>query len=173
MEKSKRVKELLDTEYLVKSILVNKLKEFVRINGDEFTDYDYNEFGIDEGDEEGVTITKVYNFFDNGGCYFPTINNVLPDINLDCETTDELRNELDEHFTYWAFQCLYLEVDEEHGEHLKYYTLYNDGLEFKDGLSEPDHEYVQNLPLNVICEIIDVISHIETKYDKDNETLKT
>ena len=171
MKRSKRVKELLDTEYLVKSVLVNKLKEFVRINGDDFTDYDRDNFGIDEDEEDGISVTKVYNFFDNGGCYFPVLRHVLPDIKTDCQTTDELLEVCNEHFDYYAFQCLYLEVSEEHGEHLKYYTLYNDGIDFKDGLSEPDHEYVQNLPLNIICEIINVISYIETKHDKENNKL--
>ena len=168
METSKRVKELLDMEEKCKSILVNKLKEFVRLNGDEFTDYDYNEFGIDEGDEDGITVTKVYNFFDNGGCYFPIHSHVLHDIKTNCDTVDELLNECDNAFDYWAFQCLYLEVSEEYGEHLKYYALCNDGIEFKDGPSEPDHEYVNNLPLNIICEIVSVIEHIETKYDMEH-----
>ena len=171
MTTSKRVKELLDIEYNCKTILVNKLKEFVRINGEDITDYDRDVFGIDEDEEEGVTITKVYNFYDNGGCYFPTTNSVLPDIKIDCDTADELREELNVNFTHWAFQCLYLEVDKEHGEHLKYYTLFNDGIDFKDGLSEPDHEYVQNLPLSIICEIVSVINYIETKHDKDNGIL--
>ena len=159
------VNELTDMEHDLKYTLVNKLKEYVKEHGENFDcgDYYYNEFGIDEGDEDGVTVTKVLDFFNNGGCYFSTNSKTLADVDTYKETADEIREQLDNNFTHWAFQCLYVEVDDNHRElakeNLKYYTLYNDGVDFKDDLSEPDHGYVYNLPLEVIINIIQVIKY--------------
>ena len=156
----------------LKYILVSKLKEYVKEHGEDFDcdDYYRNEFGIDECDEDGVTITKVLDFFNNGGCYFPTTSKILADIDTYKETADEIREQLDNNFTHWAFQCLYVEVDDNRElakENLKYYTLYNGGIDFKDSLSEPDHDYVNNLLLEVICNIIQVIEYQERNKNGD------
>ena len=156
------VKELNELECNLKYILVDKLKEFVKENGDDIGNYERNLFGLDEDEQEGVTLTKVLNFFDNGGCYFPTTREALTKFEpWNKESVKDVTEELSDKFMYWAFQCLYIEVDENltTKENLKYYTFYNDGTYFSDNLSEPEHEYVNNLPLEVICKIIDVIKY--------------
>ena len=156
-------KELTDLRGDLKHILVDKLKEFVKEHGEDIGKYERNEFGLDEDEQDGVTLTKVLNFFDNDGCYFPTTRNVLTEFNpWNKENIEQVADDLSDEFMYWAFQCLYVEVDDNRElakENLKYYTLYNDGVDFKDDLSEPDHDYVNNLPLEVICNIIQVIEY--------------
>lgn len=159
------IKELTELECNLKYILVDKLKEFVKENGEEIGDYERNEFGLDEDEQDGVTLTKVLNFFDNGGCYFPTTRKVLTEFEpWSQESVEDAAEELSDKFMYWTFQCLYIEVDEDltTKENLKYYTFYNDGTYFSDGFSEPEHDYVFNLPLEVVCKIIDVIDKSES-----------
>lgn len=156
------VKELTDLRDNLKYILVDKLKEYVKEHGEDIGKYERDEFGLDEDDQDGVTLTKVLNFFDNGGCYFPTARNVLTEFKpWNQQSVEDAAEELSDKFMYWAFQCLYIEVDENLTvkENLKYYTFYNDGTYFSDNLSEPEHDYVNNLPLEVICKMIDVIEH--------------
>ncbi len=158
--------ELTKMKHDLKCILVSKLKEFVKDNGSDITQYDRHVFGLDEDEHDGVTLTKVLNFFDNDGCYFPTTRNVLTDVEPYDKSVDELMEELSDNFMYWAFHCLYIEIDDGMPvkENLKYYAFYNDGTWFSDGLSESEHDYVNNLPLEVICKIIDVIDY---KYYED------
>lgn len=161
-------KELTDLRDNLKCILVDKLKEFVRENGDDFnsTDYYRNEFGIDEDEQEGVTITKILNFFDNDGCHFPTTRRALVEFDpWNQNSVEDVADKLSDEFMFWAFQCLYIEIDESQTpkENLKYYTFYNDGTYFSENLSEPEHDYVNNLPLEVICKIIDVIDYVYAK----------
>ena len=153
--------ELISAREKLKSILVEKLKEYVKENGKDVTDYDRNVFGFDDDDSD-CTITKVLSFYDNDGCYFPTTNGFLSEFNPFDKTTDQLVNELSEKFSYWAFQCLYIKI-EDGEEMLKYYTFYNDGTWFSENLAEPEHEYVDTLPLEVICNIIKVINYGASK----------
>lgn len=157
-----KIKELTDLRGDLKHILVDKLKEFVKEHGENIGKYERNEFGLDEDEQDGVTLTKVLNFFDNDGCYFPTTRKVLTEFKpWNKENIEQVADNLSDEFMFWAFQCLYIEVDENltPKENLKYYTFYNDGTYFSDNLSESEHDYVNNLPLEVICKMIDVIEH--------------
>lgn len=153
-------KELTKFEQTLNNILVRELLQYVKERGSDISQIERDEFGLDEDDEgNGVRLTKILNFYDNGGCYFPTTRKALTDVEpYNKETVDELQEELSDSFMYWAFQCLYIEIDEglSPKENLKYYCFYNDGTWFSD-LAEPEHDFVNALPLEVVCKIIDVI----------------
>ena len=46
-----------------------------------------------------------------------------------------------------AFWGLYV-VKENNNLRLKYYVLYNEGMEYDSDISEPDHDYVESLSLD-------------------------
>ena len=147
-------KELVDAMEKLKFSVVHALTKYVRDNGKFVTDYDRIEFGLDD-DLDG-TITKVLSIHGNKGCFFPTTRSPHTELDPFDKTDGQLEIELSDKFMFWAFQCLYIVV-EDGKEILKYYTLYNDGTWFSENLAEPEHEYVSNLPLEVICKIIDAI----------------
>lgn len=153
-----KAKELINVREDMKSTLVEKLKEYVKENGIDVTDYDRQTFGLDDDEISDMTITKVLNFYDNKGCYFPTTKGTAAELRPFDKTIRELYQELTEKFLYWAFQCLYIAV-EDGEEYLKYYAFYNEGTWFSTITSEPEHEYVGDLPMEVICKIIDVINY--------------
>lgn len=126
--------ELKDFQNLCQQMLVLKMLDYVREHGEDVTDYERNEFGLE--DTEDSKITKVLNFFDNGGCVF-TLNN-------------------GDSFVTHAVLCLYIE--EYNGkEYLMSYSLYNDGTEYDSDESEPDHESMLNDSLEFVCQIANVI----------------
>lgn len=141
-------------------MLVNAILEFVRENGEDLTDYEINEFGLDEGRDGEENITKVYNFFDNGGCYFFEPSGFNDDT---CNEMDDKTwgDKLYEGATHTAYQCLYIVVDKNGHEDLKYYRFINGGLSFDDDQSEPDHDYAIKLPLLDLDYIIAAIANIE------------
>lgn len=129
--------------------------QFVKEHGDDLTDYDINEFGLGEREDEG-TITKVWNFFDNGGCYFNEDDgfnsNTLEDID-----DENWYDKLYEGMTHTAYQCLYIVVDGNGYERLKYYRFTNGGCVFDGDQAEPDHDYVSKLSLVDLNYIIGAI----------------
>lgn len=136
--------------------LANAILDFVRDNGEDVSDYEINEFGLDECRDGEGTITKVWNFFDNGGCYF-----FEPD-SMNSNTLDGINEEnyydkLYEGVTHTAYLCLYILVDNDGYEHLKYYRFTNGGCTFDDDQAEPDHDYVNKLSLIDLCYIIEGI----------------
>lgn len=153
-------KQLVKTRETYRVMLVDAILQFVRENGEDLTDYEINEFGLDEGRDGEENITKVYNFFDNGGCYFyePSAFNddTLEDIN-----EENFYDKTYEGTTYSAYQCLYIVVDANGNESLKYYRFTNGGLNFDDDQSEPDHDYAAKLPLLDLNYIITAIGNIE------------
>lgn len=152
------LKRLLQTGTDCRFKLETAILQFVKEHGDDVTDYEINEFGLGEREDEG-TITKVWNFFDNGGCHFNE------DDCINSETLENIDDEnwyekLYEGMTHTAYQCLYVVVDKEGNEHLKYYRFYNGGVTFDDDQAEPDHGYVNRLTLvdlNYIIEAIRII----------------
>lgn len=154
------MEKLLDTIQTARNILTEELLAFVTANGEDYADnanYWSNEFGIYE--EDGCKVTKVLDFFGNEGCEVITQRNTNPDIDIDsCKTFDDLLEKTDDEFMHNSFLQLYIEVDADGKEDLKYYCLWNTGIYFSDNLSEPDHGYVKNLNLSEIENIIFVIN---------------
>ncbi len=132
-----------------KQTLIEVIKQYVLENGDAMSEYDENEFGLDENYYQ-YKVLAVLNIFDNGGCYYPIINRI-------CE--DELQD--DNSWTHNAFQCLYV-VEEDGEQRLMYYNLENSGILFDSEESEPDHNYAECLSLQ---DLHYLISFIE-RYDK-------
>lgn len=136
--------------------LENAILQFVKEHGEDLTSYEINEFGLDEDREGEGTITKVWNFFDNGGCYFNE------DDGLNSNTLEDIDDEnwydkLYEGMTHTAYQCLYIVVDDDGNERLKYYRFSNGGCNFDDDQAEPDHDYVSKLSLVDLSYIIAAI----------------
>ena len=145
-------------------LIVNAILGFVRDNGEEVTEYEINEFGLDEERMGEGSITKVYNFFDNGGCFFYEPSGV----------NDETLNDVNENnfyektynsTTHTAYQCLYIVVGEDGSECLKYYRFTNGGLNFDSDQAEPDHGKVENLNLLDLHYIIRAIGLIEGRQE--------
>lgn len=132
--------------------IVNALMQYVMAVGNDFTETDYyrNEFGIDDDEEEGVSVLKVLDIFNNGGCYFP-----YTDL---CQVDEEGKNDI-----YWysyAFHCLYV-IERDGIRYLKYYMLWNNGKEYNSDESEPDHGYVDMLSLQVLDKLVSFIGQYD------------
>ena len=148
--------------------LANAILDFVRENGDDdISDYEINEFGLDEGCEGEDVITKVWNFFDNGGCWFNE------DDGINSETLANINDKnwydkLYEGITHTAYQCLYIVVDKDGAEHLKYYRFYNGGVVFDEDQAEPDHGYVNKLPIIDLYYLINAIQQNPARQNTSN-----
>jgi len=132
--------------------ICDTLFNFVKQYGEEPTDYDINEFGLDCDQEEGCEITRVLNLFDNGGAYFA----VQRQPNDDDVKEDDIDAQMDT-FEHYAFQCLYIVRDSDGDESLKYYAFENGGLVWDDDLSEPDHDSIHTLRLDVLEQLLQAI----------------
>jgi hypothetical protein len=150
------LQELLQTETNCRLALVKTMLQFVNEHGDDVTDYEINEFGLDEGREGEGAITKVWNFFDNGGCWFNEDDGINSE-KLESINDKNWYDKLYEGVTHTAYQCLYIVVDKDGVEHLKYYRFYNGGVVFDEDQAEPDHGYVSKLPLLDLSYIIEAI----------------
>ncbi len=142
-----------------KKMLIESMTEFVRKNGEEMSDYYYNEFGMDEEDEEGVKIVKVYDTSDQGCCFarqFKTDDDTLENIGRDDEGF-EIFDKLENSFHYATYWALYIVREADGTENLKYYCFYNDGVCYQED-SEPDHNYVFWLTLEDIVLIMNSLS---------------
>ena len=148
-------KELEGFHYLCKEMLVSKMLDFVRENGEDVTDYDRNEFGLE--DEDGCKITKVLNLVDDGGCYFALPNSTNIDVDYECEDVLDLELNIEGRYTFYAVQCLYIEENAFGEEHLMSYSLYNGGLRFLDDLSDPDHASMLNDSLEYVSMVANVL----------------
>jgi len=151
---------LLRTRTNYRDMLVNAILEFVRENGEECTDYEINEFGLNEGRDGEGNITKVLNFFDNSGCYF------YEKAGFNDDTCDDLNEEnfydkLYEGVTYVAYQCLYIVVDENGKERLKYYRYTNGGVKFDEDQAEPDHDFADKLSMTDLDNLISAIGNMK------------
>lgn len=145
-----------------KLMLIDYLTDYVRKNGDEMSDYFYNEFGINDEEEEGVKVIKVLETSEIGVSFARQFNankcaeNIDRD-DLGFEVFDKLENTF-HYATYWAFYI----VKNGDDEYLKYYCFYNDGVCYQED-SEPDHGFVVNLTLEDIANILEVLSQSEKK----------
>ena len=129
-----KTKEITEMQRMCQVLLVGKLLDYVRLHGREVTDYDRNEFGLE--DSKDSRVTRVLNLFDNGGCCFTLQHGSV--------------------FTTYAVHCLY--VEEYRGtEYLMSYSLYNEGTEYDEDESEPDHESMLNESLAYVSRIADAV----------------
>lgn len=115
-------------------MLVNALTEYVRENGEEMSDYFYDEHGIDEEDEEGVKVVKVLDVSESG-CHFACQHSVNREDSC-----------VDDRFYHYAIWSLYIVREADGTERLKYYMFHSDGIEYEED-SEPDHDYVSSLTI--------------------------
>jgi len=156
------IKDLIMVARNCQEQLIKALTEYVREYGEEMSDYFYNEFGMEEEDEEGVKITHVLNTSEMGCSFarqFKVNDETLSDIDRHdegFEIFDKLENSF-HYATYWAF---YIVRDADGNENLKYYCFYNDGVCYQED-SEPDHDLVERLSLDELRYIIAAI--IENK----------
>lgn len=114
------------------------LFDFVKEYGEDCTEEHIQNFGLDE---EGCEVTKVFDFYNHGGCYF---------------TVSECINTWRETHLHNAFHCLYIVSDKYGNEWLKYYEFYNIGCEFDED-SESTHDFVSELDIIEIDYIISAI----------------
>jgi len=156
------IKDLIMVARNCQEQLIKVLTEYVREHGEEMSDYFYDEFGMEEEDEEGVKITHVLNTSEMG-CFFARQFKVNDETLKDIGRHDEgfeIFDKLEKSFhyaTYWAF---YIVKDADGNENLKYYCFYNDGVCYQED-SDPDHDYVERLSLDELHYIIAAI--IENK----------
>lgn len=156
----RQINEIIETSVECGNMIEDRLTQIVKAIGEDYSEaicgegkdafnYYREEFGMDEEDEKGVKITKVLNFYDNGGCVFTTsiINS----------------NE----FTTSAFYALYI-VETKDEEQLKYYRFYNDDTEYNSDTSEPDHDYVSQLNLSELMYLMQaILDNFSTQELKD------
>lgn len=156
----RQINEIIETSTECQNMIEDRLTVIVKAIGEDFSEaicgkgetafnYYREEFGMDEEDEDGVKITKVLNFFDNGGCVF---------------TTSIINSE---EFTTSAFYALYI-VETETEEQLKYYRFYNDDTKYDIETSEPDHDYVSQLNLSELMYLMQaILDNFSTQELKD------
>ena len=88
-----------------------------------------------------------------------TSRNLCPDVSIECGI-DALLQQLSDNFDISAYQCLYIETDEYGRENLKYYVHYNTGVAFSSDFADSEHEYVMNLSMSEIGEIINIVTRL-------------
>lgn len=137
--------------------IIRKLKRFVRDNGEEVTSYHRNEFGLDVDEDDGHIITKVLNFYDNGGCHFFEPDSVNND-GLKSMTPENYNDLLYENTVYTSYQCLYIVEDFLGIESLHYYRFTNGGLMWDDDQAEPDHGDCISLTFHDLHYILEAIN---------------
>lgn len=155
-------KKLQDAHDRARRDLINALAEYVRDYGEKCTDYEIDTFGLN--DEHA---TKVLNLYDNNGCYFFEPAGSIFFAQTVCRAMDALENLNDdnyydtliEHCTFTAYQCLYIVVDGQGNEKLKYYRLVNGGVKFDDDQADPDHDDADKLQLLDLQYLYEAILH--------------
>lgn len=159
------ITNLISVSNFAQSQIANALLQFVRENGEDAGSYEIEEFGLSEGDDDGKEVTKVYNFFDNGGCYFFEPDSLNSDT---CENIDDKNwnDVLYSGVTHTAYQCLYIVKDSDGNEVLKYYRFTNGGINWDDDQADPDHGFVCHLNLIDLYYLIEAIHHIEIESAK-------
>ena len=129
-------KDLREKIFFAKNIIVNSFSEYVRVKGDEMSEYYYNEFGINEQDD-GCEIISVLNFRDNYGCTF---------------SCDGLA------YAIWA---IYICRDLKGEENLMYCGFMNEGDVYDNEESEWCQGNVFSFKLDFVSNIIDTIEYMD------------
>ena len=122
---------------------------FVKNQGEEPTQDDIDDFGLDVEEDH---VTHIFNLFDNGGAYFA----IQRQPNVD-KIKEQNPDTLFDAFEHYAFQCLYIVEDKNGNTTLKYYAFENGGVTWDDDLSEPDHDTVSSLRLDVLENLLRAI----------------
>lgn len=140
-----KTNDLIYTSKLCHGQLLNALSQYVRENGEEMSKYFYDEFGMDEEDEEGVKIVRVLDL-SRIGCFFSRQSRIndegLRDIYRN-SAGSVIFDKIEISFVFSAFWALYI-VEENGEQRLKYYRFYNDGVCYQEDC-EPDHDYATHL----------------------------
>ena len=127
-----------------KRILVNAMIKVVMEHDEDFHnnyDYYFNNFGINEEEtEDNTKVLKIVDMYNGGGCCFPHAY-----MHHETFPTGDKESWLEWHS--FAFLGLYV-VEVENKFYLKYYVLYNEGMEYDSNISEPDHDYTQTFSLD-------------------------
>lgn len=146
--------------------LVSSLTDYVRKYGENFRDRDDNgynffreTFGFTDEDE---VITKVLDFYSNGGCYFFEPASINDDT-FDGLNEENFNDKLYKGVTHTAYQCLYIVVDANGMEQLKYFRFVNGGISFDEDQAEPEHGYASELSLTDLDNIITAIGLMQRK----------
>lgn len=150
---------LLRAESKAKKQLVKAIMKYVRENGEEMSEYFYNEFGMNEEDD-GEKIIKVLDV-SGPGCCFSCQNKANDSMEIDLHnmrhTPSFIYWHLNRMFYHCAIWAFYIVKDTEGKERLKYYMFHNEGTQYEED-SEPDHDYVDNLGLQDLHYIIEAIT---------------
>lgn len=148
-----KTNDLIDVARSCQKQLLGALAEYVREHGEEMSDYFYDEFGMNEEDEEGVKIVRVLDL-SRIGCFFArqiTVNDErLRDIYRNSGDS-EIFNKIEVSFVFSAFWALYI-VNEGGEERLKYYAFHNNGVCYQEDC-EPDHDYAIHLSISELHHI--------------------
>ncbi len=113
-----------------RNYMIAQLTQYVLEHGDDMCDYYRDEHGIDD------EVIKLIDLADCG-CYFSLPKKFQAENNED-------------DYMYYAFWTLYAVKESDGQINLKYYCFYNNGFEFDDELSDPDHDYAENLSLAIL-----------------------
>ena len=116
-----------------KGLLVGKMLDYVRQHGEPVTDHYRHVFGLDDSDGK---ILRVLDFYSNGGCVFTLKSG--------------------SGFVTYAVLCLYT-MEHQGEECLMSYCLYNEGVEYDENTSDPDHESMLNESLAYVNAVADRI----------------
>lgn len=139
-------KSLMAFSKSVETGLLLALKEYVRENDEECTDYHRNVFGLDCEEYDGQRVTKVLNFYDKKGCCFFEPAKFLSDSFKEVED-GELSDSLYDNAICTSYYCLYIVVDGDGMESLHYYRDTNGGVYYDGDQAEPDHGDAKYMPL--------------------------
>lgn len=131
--------------------MAQELLHFVQNNGNAATEEEKFNLGLDYEDGE---ITKIYNIYENGGCFFFEPN-MVNDTTLDDINEKNFLDKTYEGVVFTAYQCLYI-VDGA----LKYSRYTNGGLCFDHDQAEMDDGLVSELPLLDLDYLISAIVNI-------------
>ena len=153
------IEKLLQTREDCKAMMLYALERFVYEHGVRYDKFFANEHGIYEDD--GHTIVKVLDV-SHSGCFFPLPLKVNDYEGTKYDDEDTLRNSFDL-YCFWSF---YIERDKEGHNTLMYYMFYNDGVNWDDENSEPDHSPAESLSLAQLDYILTALKQIY----KDNKT---
>lgn len=156
----------MDYKYLeavrdnAKMAIINAILQYVKEHGKDVTSSDIDEFGLEDNLKKGCTITKIFDFYNNDGCFYSSSSRVNDDL-LDKIDDDSWNDLLYDRMDYTAIQCLYIVVDSNGCEHLNCYQFYNGGVKFDDDQAEPDHNDAMHLSLIDLGYILTAIGLLE------------
>lgn len=140
MEDLSKYNQLNYVLHKARALVINALAKYVEKHGEQFTLYHTNELGIEQHD--GETISRVINFFDNGGCVYARYAG-----NGECEAT--------------VITALYISQNERGYKSLYYCGFYNEGVEYDEDASEFIIDPISSLAIEELYLIANKIQTIK------------